>query len=528
MDAILDLSIPTNAQEPTWPKSEFIVGNPPFLGGQRVRDELSDEYVAHLFPMWADRVANGADLCCYWLEKARRQIELGKCKRAGLLATQAIRGGKNRKTLERIKDTGNIFFAISDRNWILDGAVVHVSMIGFDKGAETVRSLDGITVTEINPDLTASVQTHAAKKISTRRGIAFQGPVKVGAFDISLTQAAKFLRLPNPTRRPNSDIICEWIRGEGINQRDDLTFIIDFGEMEYEEACLYEAPFEYVKTSVKPSRDKSSDKSRRKFWWRLGRSGGEFRRAVAPLERYICTCQTAKHRLFVWAPQGTLPAQTVIAFALSDDFDFGVLHSRVHRVWAIRTGTQLRELDSGARYTPTTCFETFPFPEPTDAQREAIAAAAKGLDTLRNNWLNPPEWTRTEVLEFLGSVGGPWKRYIDPATVPNNPRQSRGLPGAMVRDATPTTTSAPGSAGGSSTIATVRYPRIVPKDEECANHLKKRTLTNLYNERPTWLDLAHKKLDTAVFAAYGWDPAISDDDLLAALLALNLERAAAD
>lgn len=77
-------------------------------------------------------------------------------------------------------------------------------------------------------------------------------------------------------------------------------------------------------------------------------------------------------------------------------------------------------------------------------------------------------------------------------------------------------------------IGTVRYPRIVPKDEECATQLKKRTLTNLYNERPTWLDLAHKKLDAAVFAAYGWDPAMSDDDLLAALLALNLERAGAE
>ena len=108
--------------------------------------------------------------------------------------------------------------------------------------------------------------------------------------------------------------------------------------------------------------------------------------------------------------------------------------------------------------------------------------------------------------------------------MPNNPRQSRGLPGPSNRAATSETKSAPGSAGGS--IGTVRYPRLVPKDEECAKQLKKRTLTNLYNERPTWLDLAHKKLDAAVFAAYGWSPDMSDDELLAALLALNLERAA--
>jgi hypothetical protein len=74
----------------------------------------------------------------------------------------------------------------------------------------------------------------------------------------------------------------------------------------------------------------------------------------------------------------------------------------------------------------------------------------------------------------------------------------------------------------------VRYPRLVAKDAACAAKLKPRTLTNLYNEMPTWLKNVHRKLDEAVFAAYGWDPAMSDDDLLASLLKLNLERAAAD
>lgn len=142
--------------------------------------------------------------------------------------------------------------------------------------------------------------------------------------------------------------------------------------------------------------------------------------------------------------------------------------------------------------TSTTCFETFPFPEPTDEQREAIGETAKELDRLRNNWLNPPEWTRTEVLEFPGSVNGPWKRYVVDA-------DENGM-------------------------GVVRYPRTVPKDEDCAKQLKKRTLTNLYNERPTWLDLAHRQLDESVFAAYGWDPGMSDDELLGRLLALNLER----
>ena len=139
------------------------------------------------------------------------------------------------------------------------------------------------------------------------------------------------------------------------------------------------------------------------------------------------------------------------------------------------------------------------------------------MDELRNRWLNPPEWTKTEVLEFPGSVDGPWARYIDPKTVTtiggNGPHPSP-LPAGEGTD--------PYAAAQ---VGTVRWPRVVAKDAECAESLKKRTLTNLYNQRPAWLELAHKKLDAAVFAAYGWDAAIGDEELLAKLLALNLERA---
>ena len=187
-----------------------------------------------------------------------------------------------------------------------------------------------------------------------------------------------------------------------------------------------------------------------------------------------------------------LPDHQLVAFANTNDEFFGILHSRAHETWAFGQGTQLRERESGFRYTPTSCFETFPFPQPTDAQRAEIAEAARELETLRAHWLNPPEWTREEILEFPGSADGPWARYV----VQSN-------------------------AHG---VGTVRYPRMVPKDADAAKKLAKRTLTNLYNERPTWLDLAHKKLDAAVFDAYGWPAGISDDDLLARLLALNLER----
>ena len=137
----------------------------------------------------------------------------------------------------------------------------------------------------------------------------------------------------------------------------------------------------------------------------------------------------------------------------------------------------------------------------------AIAAAAKELDKLRTRLLNPPEWTKTEVLEFPGSLAGPWARYVDPASVRPHP------------------SPLPEGEGTGRGIGTVRWPRTVPKDADCAASLKQRTPTNLYNQRPAWLDLAHKNLDAAVFAAYGWDAGMGDEELLERLLRLNLERA---
>ena len=129
--------------EPEWPQADVIIGNPPFLGGKRLRSSWATSMLMTLFTLYDGRVPREADLVSYWFEEARAQIETGKAKSGGLLATQAIRGGANREVLERIKQTGDIFFAYADRDWVLDGATVHVSMVGFDNGLETKMRLDG-------------------------------------------------------------------------------------------------------------------------------------------------------------------------------------------------------------------------------------------------------------------------------------------------------------------------------------------------------------------------------------------------
>ena len=328
-DAILDLADTENPSEPHWPDADFIVGNPPFLGGKKLRNELGDSYVDLLYSLWSDRVRPEADLCCYWFEKARRQVESRKCKRAGLLATQGIRGGANRRTLDRIKQTGDIFFAVSDRNWIIDGANVHIAILGFDDGTEKVRSLDGFPTDSINPNLTSNTDITKAHQHFRSKGICVQGDKRIGPFELNLAQAQKLLLSPNPHNRPSSDVIRPWVNGINLVQERKEMWIIDFEpETTHDDAALYESVYDYLKTHVYPTRSKNRRRARAERWWIHGDPQKAMRRAIHPLRRFIATPCVSKHRLFSWLEAPTLPDCQLVVFARTDDFFFGILHSR--------------------------------------------------------------------------------------------------------------------------------------------------------------------------------------------------------
>ena len=451
-DAILSHSADGSPVDPVWPEANVIIGNPPFLGSKKMRTELGDEYVDALLLLYDNRVPGEADLVCYWFERARELVDSGEAIRTGLLATNSIRGGANRRVLERIKETGDIFLAWSDRPWILEGAAVRISMIGYDDGDETRRFLDGDLVKHINPDLTSTVDLGRAQRLEENSNLSFMGVTPAGPFDIPGDLAKKWLRSSgNPNGRPNSDVVRPYYNGTDLTNRPRNVWIVDFGvNLPLEEAAQCEEPFEHILRTVKPKREKSRV-PKRQPWWIFTRSRPALRKVMAGLDRYIGTSMVSKHHFFCWIPQGVIPANLVIVIARADDFFLGVLHSKIHELWALRQGTSLEDRP---RYTPTTTFETYPFPwppgqEPTDDPRvEAIAQAACELVEERDRWPNPEGATEKE--------------------------------------------------------------------------LKKRTLTNLYNQRPTWLDLAHRKLDEAVLDAYGWPHDLSDEEILERLLVLNL------
>jgi type II restriction/modification system DNA methylase subunit YeeA len=452
-----------------------------------MRAGLGDETVETLFDVYQGRVSREADLVIYWFEKARSQIKAANSSRAGLVATNSIRGGANREVIDRIETDTRLFEAWSDEPWVVDGAAVCVSILCFGKDDGTLR-LDGKIVSVINSDLTAgAVNLTKVKRLLENANVAFMGDTKGGAFDIPGELARQWLRLPvNPNGQPNANVLKPWRNGLDITRRSRDMWIVDFGwEISEREASFYELPFEYIKEHVYPERSKNRRESYRVLWWRHVEPRPQLRQSLLEHRRYIATPRVAKHRIFVWLNEKIISDSRIFAFARSDDTFFGILHSRFHESWTLGT-CSWHGVGNDPTYNNVGVFETFPFPErltpdiPTtdyaaDPRAKKIAKASKCLDELRNAWLNPPDLIR-----------------IEPEVVPGYPS------------------------------------RILPKDTVAAVTLRERTLTNLYNQRPQWLVDAHRDLDAAVADAYGWPADISEEDALAKLLELNLARAAAN
>lgn len=499
-----DALMNADGSEAEWPEADVVVGNPPFLGNKRMRGELGASYTERLRNCYAGSVPGGADLVCYWFYRANRHIAEGKLQRAGLVSTNSIRGGANRKVLDDIVDNLRIFNTWSDESWVNDGAAVRVSLVCFAESARVQKALlNGNEVEHINADLSAGTSSGtefdltAAKRLIANQGVSFQGAVKVGNFDVPGDSARQWLTAPNPHDQPNSDVLRPLCNAKDMTTRERGVWIVDFFKRDELDASLYELPFAHVVEHVKPKRLLNARATRAKYWWRHGETGDGLRKAVSSLQRVLVTPRVAKHRTFMFRHPRTYCDDATVSIALGDDTTFGILHSRFHELWSLRLCTYLG-VGNDPRYTPSSTFETFPFPgglTPADAcgqpvaegdlqlppvkeaylpAARAIAAAAQRLYILRENWLNPAEW-----VERL------------PEVVPGYPE------------------------------------RIVPKPAHAAD-LKKRTMTNLYNARPAWLDNAHRALDAVVAQAYGWTDytaEMSDDEILRRLLALNLARA---
>lgn len=482
-DAILN----ADGSRADWPKANVVIGNPPFLGAGRHLRELGDDYTNRLRVAYKGHVPESADLVTYWFAQSSAQGP--ETIRVGFVATNSIRSSSSNVPLVELANRFPIYAAWPDLPWVVEGAAVRVSIFSAGQNMTSTKTLDGMAVDEISSSLSTSAFKVA--KLEGQASVIFRGPPKIGPFDIGGTQARQWLKMPlNPNGLSNAKVIRPlWIANDIVRRPSDR-WIIDFSDMPKEDAALFEEPFGHTLQNVKPVRDTNRRTIRRERWWHHGETVPALRHAMSQVERVIVTPMVSKHRLFCWMPISILPDQRLMIICNDSDTVWGILSSSFHELWTSKT-CSWHGAGNDPVYNAGSVFATYPFPEGLTPNTYAadhadeprairIASAAKRLNELRENWLNP--------VDLVDRV---------PEVVPGYP------------------------------------DRILPKDDTAAKELKKRTLTNLYNARPAWLDHAHKALDEAVAEAYGWGDdwragLLTEDEALARLFKLNQTRAKAE
>lgn len=412
-----------NPRKAEWPKVDFIVGNPPFIGNKRMRGVLGDGYVDALRLTW-NEVPESADLVMYWWHCAAALIGTGGLRRFGLITTNSLRQSFNRQVLEwhmEHKSPVTLVFAIPDHPWVdsTDGAAVRIAMTVCD-GSQSLGVLEQVVKEYEGGDGEIAVQLHscrgritsdlrvgadvaASAPLSGNAGLALRGITLVGTgFVISREQAERFEAFRS-TRLQK--IIRPFFNGRDLTQTNRDFFVIDFFGLA-EDQCRNEYPeiYQWIFDRVKPERDQNNRPSYRDRWWIFAEPRSEFRSAVKGLSRYVVTPMTAKHRLFLFLAADALADQGLVPIAVDDGLFLGTLSSEIHCVWALASGGTLEDRP---RYNQSRCFETFPFPVTTETEQSRIRDLAEQLDAHRKRQqAQHPELTLTgmyNVLEKLKS-----------------------------------------------------------------------------------------------------------------------------
>jgi hypothetical protein len=381
-----------NPHEANWPPAEFIIGNPPYMGQFRQRDALGDGYVDALRATYPE-VPDTADLVMYWWYKAAKEVAQGRTLRAGLITTQSITQQQNRQVIVEAEATGaKVVWAIPDHYWNDDskGARVRIAMtvIAKDPPAATLVTVDGeanvvetMVVPRVNADLSAhtDVPATAAIQLAANGGLCSNGYKLHGSGFLVADDEARAL-IAADTK--NAQVLKPYRNGMDLATHPRDVWVVDFSHMEEQEARRYPMLYDIVRDRVKPERDANARAVYRTYWWRFGEPRRDLRSAVKGLPRYIATVATSKHRFFTFLDAQIAPDNKLTCVASADAFHLGVLSSSIHATWALAAGSQLG-IDGTPSYDKGTCFDAYPFPEPTDASRHEIARVGEAIDAHR-------------------------------------------------------------------------------------------------------------------------------------------------
>jgi hypothetical protein len=394
-DARLPYNEYVGARQAEWPKADFIVGNPPYIGIQRQREALGDGYVTALrasYPM----VPDGADFVMYWWYRAAVAVEQLGTSRAGLITTNSIVQQLNRRVIDDALRNGlSVIWAVPDHPWMdgTDDAAVRVAMTVIASGelAGRLLSVDdfgNMMAIQFTNRLASNLTTGgsaaaAGVPLIANAGLCFRGPALVGeGFVVQAADASELRRIADP----HGDVLKQLRNGKDLTARPRGCWVIDFGLRTEQEAQRYPVLYDIARARVKPAREAQADEGRKRAWWRFGRSNEELRRGTQGLERFIVTPMTAKHRFFTWLDADVVADQGLIVICLDSAFALGVLSSAIHVTWALSAGGRLG-VGNDPRYNNTATFNPFPFPDPNPDIRLRIASVAQRLDEHRESAL---------------------------------------------------------------------------------------------------------------------------------------------
>jgi hypothetical protein len=479
-----------NARSAEWQEANYVVSNPPFIGNSRMREMLGDGYAETLRKIYRD-VPDTVDFVMYWWHKTADLVRKGNINRFGLITTNTITQKQQRQVIDfhtSQEHPINLFFAIPDHPWTEGGADVRIAMTSGCQAVKRSSSYSSIQLGKVFQESDAVTPEDKAEQIKVvmkNVGIIFSN-LQSGS-DVSSAKPLKsnanlccpgvklhgsgFCITQQESANLEPEVIHPYLNGRDLLHTSRNTFVIDlFGLSEKDVFEKYPQIYQWIYERVKPERDQNNRKVYREKWWIFGEPRANFRPALAKLQRYIATVETAKYRTFMFLKQGTLPDNMLIATATEDAYVLGVLSSKIHITWALAAGGTLEDRP---RYNKTLCFDPFPFPDRTPTQDQRIRDLGDRLDTHRKRVQEQhPDVTITAMYNLLEKI-----RTGDPLTDKEREFNSKAL------------------------VSTLKQ--------------------------------IHDDLDTAVFEAYGWsdltDSTVTieqrEEQILERLVALNAQRA---
>jgi hypothetical protein len=475
-----------NPRKAEWPEADYIVGNPPFIGQQRMRFFLGDGYVDAVRSVRKE-VPETVDFVLLWWNKSAQLLREGRLSRFGLVTTNSITQPLNRQVIASNlsgKGAPQLLFAIPDHPWedssggsdtadvrvaMTVGALTHKdgtllihrsdrrnyeSNASSDSEFHEVRGL-------IHPDLSCGVSLSTCVDLISNENLAIKG-FELGSqgFLVPKDTAQQWIG----GEQSLAERLHPYMNGDDLKEGKMWRYVIDFNGLTIDQARKYSVLFQHVIDNVRAGRKTNREARTADKWWLWRRSGQKLRDAIAPLDRFVGTTRTSKHRVFQFCPSDLRAESKIVVVATSESWIHGVLSSSIHEAFSNRIGGFLG-VGNDPTYNHTDCFNKFPFPASNEGTKQRIGDLAEQLDAHRKRQQEQhPKLTMTGMYNVLEKL-----RSGESLTAKEQTIHEQGLVSVLKQ--------------------------------------------------------IHDDLDAAVFDAYGWPHDLEDEEILQRLVDLNHERA---